>query len=77
MTDALNASIRRAAEAEGARFVDITDRFAGRGLGSPAPWINLDMANLGHWGNLHPKRDGYLLGYVPALLDELGLAAEG
>lgn len=77
MTDALNASIRRAAEAEGARFVDITDRFAGHGLGSPAPWINLDMANLGHWGNLHPNRDGYLLGYLPALLDELGLAAEG
>ncbi len=77
MTDQLNAALRHAAEASGATFVDVTDRFAGHGLGSEDPWINLDMDNLGATGNLHPNRHGYLSGYLPALLEELGLPPAG
>lgn len=77
LTDELNAALRAAVEAEGAAFVDVTERFAGHGLGSGEPWINLDLGNPAHSGNLHPNRDGYLSGYLPALMDELGLPPTG
>ncbi|MCC2592466.1 SGNH/GDSL hydrolase family protein [Tessaracoccus sp. OS52] len=73
LTDELNAALRASVESKGATFIDVTDRFAGHGLGSAEPWINLDLSNFSDSNNLHPTQDGYLLGYLPALMAELGI----
>ncbi|WP_168199730.1 GDSL-type esterase/lipase family protein [Citricoccus sp. SGAir0253] len=70
-TDALNAALRAAAEANGAIFVDVTDRFAGHGADSTDPWIYFNPANLQDPNNLHPNQLGYLYGYYPALRSAL------
>ncbi|RPF28895.1 GDSL-type esterase/lipase family protein [Georgenia muralis] len=77
LTDALNAALEAAVESQGAAFVDVTDRFAGHGLGSADPWIALDVQNLGDPNNLHPTVDGYLEGYRPALMSEVSIGRLG
>ena len=65
----LNATIEAAALANGAEYVDVTDEFAGHGAFAPDPWINLDLANLGSFENLHPNAKGYEA-YFAALYSE-------
>lgn len=38
--DLLNAVIQSAVHAHGGQYVDVTERFAGHGVGSPEPWIH-------------------------------------
>ena len=42
LADGLNGSIAAAAWATGAEYVDVRAAFAGHGINSAAPWINLD-----------------------------------
>lgn len=77
LTDALNVALEAAVESQGATFVDVTDRFAGHGLGSADPWIALDLQNLTDPNNLHPTVDGYLEGYRPALMSEVSIGRLG
>lgn len=77
LTDALNAALKTAVESQGATFVDVTDRFAGHGLGSADPWIALDLQNITDPNNLHPTVDGYLEGYRPALMSEVSIGRLG
>ncbi|WP_341358257.1 SGNH/GDSL hydrolase family protein [Georgenia sp. M64] len=77
LTDALNAALKAAVESQGATFVDVTDRFAGHGLGSADPWIALDLQNPTDPNNLHPTVDGYLEGYRPALMSEVSIGRLG
>ena len=59
LADGLNGSIARAAAATGAQYVDVRAAFAGHGINSLDPWINLDLANLGSPDNFHPNDEGY------------------
>ncbi|GAB3534737.1 SGNH/GDSL hydrolase family protein [Arthrobacter tecti] len=59
-TDALNDVIRAAAKTAGVKYVDLTKRFAGHGLGSPQPWFTAGTALDG----LHPNAKGYKNGYL-------------
>ncbi|MCJ8506221.1 GDSL-type esterase/lipase family protein [Kocuria flava] len=70
-TDELNAALEEAVTAEGAGFVDVTDRFRGHGVGARDPWILFEP---GGQENLHPTERGYLSGYLPALRGELARA---
>lgn len=76
-TDRLDAALRQAATAEGARFADVRDRFAGHGVGSAEPWIFLDPTDLTRPDTLHPTSQGYLRGYYPALLGAVALGRLG
>ncbi|MGX1159710.1 lysophospholipase L1-like esterase [Arthrobacter sp. SLBN-100] len=57
----LNATIKAAALATGAEYVDVTDEFAGHGinLSSNDSWINFDPTALDSFENLHPNAEGY------------------
>ncbi|MCB5292717.1 SGNH/GDSL hydrolase family protein [Arthrobacter sp. SO3] len=68
LADGLNGSIAGAAGATGATYVGVKDAFAGHGINSADPWINLDLANLGSPDNFHPNAAGYRA-YLAALND--------
>ncbi|MBO0897429.1 SGNH/GDSL hydrolase family protein [Arthrobacter sunyaminii] len=59
-TDALNAVV--AGQVGDGTFVDVTEAFAGHGIGSPDPWILAD----GPFA-LHPTATGYSEGYFAAI----------
>ena len=59
LADGLNGSIAAAARATGAEFVDVRAAFAGHGVNSAAPWINLDRSALASPENFHPNVKGY------------------
>nr|WP_231715214.1 SGNH/GDSL hydrolase family protein [Arthrobacter gengyunqii] len=59
-TDALNAVV--AGQVGDGTFVDVTEAFAGHGIGSPDPWILAD----GPFA-LHPTAAGYSEGYFAAI----------
>jgi lysophospholipase L1-like esterase len=59
LADGLNASIASAAWATGAEYVDVRAAFAGHGINSAAPWINLDLSALSSPDNFHPNAKGY------------------
>ncbi|WP_194397183.1 GDSL-type esterase/lipase family protein [Microbacterium atlanticum] len=58
-TVVLNDVIETVVLANGARFVDVEDDFAGHGIGSPAPWIN-DFRWLSSRNAFHPNSAGYV-----------------
>jgi lysophospholipase L1-like esterase len=59
LADGLDASIAAAAAATGATYVDVRTAFAGHGVNSADPWINLDLANPTSPDNFHPNAAGY------------------
>lgn len=59
LADGLNGSIAAAARATGAEYVDVRAAFAGHGVNSAAPWINLDRSALASPENFHPNARGY------------------
>ena len=59
LADGLNGSIAAAAWATGAEYVDVRAAFAGHGVNSAAPWINLDLSALTSPDNFHPNAKGY------------------
>lgn len=59
LVDGLDGSIAAAAHAAGANYVDVRAAFAGHGINSADPWINLDLANPASPDNLHPNTEGY------------------
>lgn len=72
-TDALNAVIQGAAAATGNTriiHVDVTQEFAGHGIGARLPYISFDQANLLAPANFHPNALGNALGYTRALANE-------
>lgn len=71
LADQLNAALEAAVEAEGAVFVDVSDRFRGHGIGSADPWILFEPGNP---ENLHPTEKGYRSGYLPGLLSQVARA---
>lgn len=58
-TGVLNDVIETVVLANGARFVDVEDEFAGHGIGSTAPWIN-DFRWLSSRNAFHPNSAGYV-----------------
>lgn len=72
-TDALNAVIQGSVAATGntrIRFVDVSQEFAGHGIGSAYPFISFDQANLLAPTNFHPNALGNALGYARALAND-------
>lgn len=74
-SDLLNATIAASARASKARYVSVTERFAGHGIGSADPWI-VAPAGLCFDGvncspspadTFHPTATGYSMGYAAAL----------
>jgi len=59
LANGLDASIAAAAEATGVQYVDVRAAFAGHGVNSADPWINLDLANPASPDNFHPNAAGY------------------
>jgi lysophospholipase L1-like esterase len=59
LVDGLNGSIAAAAYAAGAKYVDVRAAFAGHGINSADPWINLDLQNPTSPDNFHPNAEGY------------------
>jgi lysophospholipase L1-like esterase len=59
LADGLDASIAAAAGATEAQYVDVRTVFAGHGVNSVDPWINLDLANPASPDNFHPNVKGY------------------
>lgn len=59
LVDGLNGSIAAAAYTAGAKYVDVRAAFAGHGINSADPWINLDLANPTSPDNFHPNAEGY------------------
>ncbi|MET1086763.1 MAG: SGNH/GDSL hydrolase family protein [Arthrobacter sp.] len=75
-TDTLNKVIRAAAKkSRGAVYVDVTDEFAGRGVGSRDPWFVFDPNNPLGGFSFHPTAEGYAKGYYPAVIREAGIPA--
>lgn len=66
LVDGLNRSIRTAAQGPGVKYVDVRAAFAGHGINSTEPWINLDLEAPACVGNFHPNAAGYQ-GYYAAL----------
>ncbi|MGW4528752.1 SGNH/GDSL hydrolase family protein [Amycolatopsis sp. NPDC004378] len=54
-----------AAAAQGARYVDVRDRFAGHAVCASQPWLNGPSLPLSD--SYHPSKTGYRDGYLPAL----------
>lgn len=71
LTAGLNAVIQATAFATGADFVDVAPAFVGHGIGSSAPWINYNPANILDPANFHPTGEGYRHGYYASLVGEL------
>ena len=59
LADGLNGSIAAAARATGAEYVDVRAAFAGHGVNSAAPWINLHRWAPASPENFHPNAKGY------------------
>jgi lysophospholipase L1-like esterase len=59
LADGLNGSIVEAARSTGAEYVDVRAAFAGHGINSAVPWINLDLAQPTSPDNFHPNAKGY------------------
>lgn len=59
LADGLNGSIRAAANDTKVQYVDVRSAFAGHGVNSTDPWINLDVTNPGSPDNFHPNAEGY------------------
>jgi lysophospholipase L1-like esterase len=59
LADGLNGSIAAAAWATGAEYVDVRAAFAGHGINSAAPWVNLDLSAPTSPDNFHPNAKGY------------------
>ena len=59
LADGLNGSIAAAAWATGAKYVDVRAAFAGHGINSAAPWINLNPSAPASPDNFHPNAKGY------------------
>lgn len=75
-TDTLNKVIRDAARtARGIVYVDVTDEFAGHGIGSPRSWFVFNPADPLGGVNFHPTAEGYTKGYYPAIVHEAGIRA--
>ncbi|MCO4253901.1 SGNH/GDSL hydrolase family protein [Pseudarthrobacter cellobiosi] len=70
MVDGLNGVIAGVAGVTGSQFVDVTGAFAGHGVGSAAPWINFNAANILDPANFHPTGEGYRLGYYASLVSQ-------
>ncbi|MFF2370319.1 SGNH/GDSL hydrolase family protein [Agromyces sp. NPDC058110] len=76
-SDALNAVIAGAVAATAnprVTLVDVTQEFAGHGIGSKLPFIAFDPANLLAAANFHPNALGNGLGYARALANDRVLA---
>ncbi|MGY1616732.1 SGNH/GDSL hydrolase family protein [Geodermatophilus sp. SYSU D00691] len=69
--DLLDQVIGTVTRAFGDTFVDVRDRFTGHGICAPAgqDWINGPLAGVDTY---HPDRDGYALGFLPALTAATG-----
>ena len=67
-TDALNAVVA-AQVGEDGTFVDVTEVFAGHGIGSADPWI----LSLNESFSLHPNAAGYREGYFAAITESVEL----
>jgi lysophospholipase L1-like esterase len=63
LADGLNATIAAAAAATRVQFVDVRPAFAGHGINSANPWINLDLTRPTSPDNFHPDASGYLAYY--------------
>jgi lysophospholipase L1-like esterase len=80
-TDTLNKVIRDAAKKfRGTVYVDVTDEFAGHGLGSPSfgsgdSWFVFNPADPLDGLSFHPTETGYAQGYYPAVINEAGIPA--
>ena len=59
LADGLNGSIAAAARDTGAKYVDVRAAFAGHGVNSAAPWINLHLTDPTSPDNFHPNAKGY------------------
>ncbi|MFC4395369.1 SGNH/GDSL hydrolase family protein [Arthrobacter sedimenti] len=59
LANGLDASTAAAASATGVQYVDVRGAFAGHGVNSGDPWINLDLANPASPDNFHPNAAGY------------------
>ncbi|MET3771719.1 SGNH/GDSL hydrolase family protein [Arthrobacter nitrophenolicus] len=70
-TDTLNKIIRDAAKSSGAVYVEVTDDFAGHGIGAEDPWINFNPADPLFGSNFHPTAEGYAKGYAAAVVEEV------
>jgi lysophospholipase L1-like esterase len=71
LTAGLNSVIAAVAPATGALYVDVAPAFAGHGIGSGAPWINYDAANIFAPANFHPNGEGYRHGYYASMVGTL------
>ena len=77
-TDLLNSAARTSASEQGFGFVDVTTRFAGRGLNAPDPWIHSLRLPSGEIDRraFHPTAVGYDA-YVRAIIVALRQAPTG
>jgi lysophospholipase L1-like esterase len=74
-TDTLNKIIEKAAKkSPGTVYVDVTDEFAGHGVGSPDSWFVLNGNPL-DGESFHPTATGYAKGYYPAVVREAKIPA--
>lgn len=72
-TAALNAVIQGAVAATGnprITYTDVTQEFAGHGIGSRVPYIAFNPLNLASPANFHPNALGNALGYARALVND-------
>lgn len=72
-TDALNAVIQGAvavAASPRVTYTDVTQEFAGHGIGSSVPYISLNLADPTDPANFHPNALGNALGYTRALIND-------
>ncbi len=72
-TQALNEVIRVAVAAAGdprITYTDVTQEFAGHGIGSPVPYIAFNPLDLASPANFHPNPLGNALGYARALVND-------
>ncbi len=72
-TLALNAVIQEAVAATGnprITYTDVTQEFAGHGIGSAVPYIAFNPLDLASPANFHPNALGNALGYTRALVND-------
>jgi lysophospholipase L1-like esterase len=64
LVDGLNGSIITAAQGPRVEYVDVKAAFAGHGINSAIPWINLNLAAPTNADNFHPNAAGYKAYYA-------------
>ncbi|TNB70483.1 SGNH/GDSL hydrolase family protein [Arthrobacter sp. BB-1] len=75
-TDTLNKVIREAAaNSAGTVYVNVTDEFAGHGIGLPGSWFYFDPTDPFAGMNFHPTATGYAEGYADAINREAKIPA--